>query len=100
MKQTNIRFRLKAIRFRCKITVFYPKNSLKPVPPSMSLEALFVSDNLTDSDSDGIDGGTNCNFICTRSVYVPKCRNVYIISKNYVGLFLTVGTCHVLYFRD
>ena len=33
------------------------------MPPSMPLEALLVPDNLTDSDSDGIDGGTGCNFI-------------------------------------
>ena len=36
---------------------------LQPVPPSMVLEALFIPDNLTDSDSDGIEGGTGCNFI-------------------------------------
>ena len=29
----------------------------------MTLEALLIPDNLTDSDSDGIDGGTGCNFI-------------------------------------
>ena len=29
----------------------------------MPLEALLIPDNLTDSDSDGIDGGTGCNFI-------------------------------------
>ena len=29
----------------------------------MSLEALLIPENLTDSDSDGIDGGTGCNFI-------------------------------------
>ena len=33
------------------------------MPPSMPLEALLITDNLTDSDSDGIDGGTGCNFI-------------------------------------
>ena len=36
---------------------------LRPVPPSMSLEALLIPDNLTDSACDGIDGGTGCNFI-------------------------------------
>ena len=47
------------------VIVFYPKKNIKlqPVPPSMSLEALLIPDNLTDSDSDGIDGGTGCNFI-------------------------------------
>ena len=29
----------------------------------MALEALLAHDNLTDSDADGIDGGTDCNFI-------------------------------------
>ena len=29
----------------------------------MPLEALWVSQNRTDSASDGIDGGTGCNFI-------------------------------------
>ena len=29
----------------------------------MPLEALLIPDNLTDSDSDGIDGGTECYFI-------------------------------------
>ena len=31
--------------------------------PPMPLEALLISENLTDSDSDGIGGGTGCNFI-------------------------------------
>ena len=43
---------------------FIGKNSqLQPVPRSMSLEALLIPDNLTDSASDGIDGSTGCNFI-------------------------------------
>ena len=29
----------------------------------MAMEALLIPDNLTDSDSNGIDGGTGCNFI-------------------------------------
>ena len=28
----------------------------------MPLEALLIPENLTDSDSDGIGGGTGCNF--------------------------------------
>ena len=31
----------------------------------MPLEALLIPENLTDSDSDGIGGGTGCNFIFT-----------------------------------
>ena len=47
------------------VIVFYPKINIKlqPVPPSMPLEALLIPDNLTDSDSEGIGGGTGCNFI-------------------------------------
>ena len=36
---------------------------LQPVPPPMPLEALLIPDNLTDSDCDGIGGGTGCNNI-------------------------------------
>ena len=36
---------------------------LQPVPPSMPPEALLITKNGTDSASDGIDGGTGCNFI-------------------------------------
>ena len=46
------------------VVVFYPKKiKLQPVPPPMPLEAQLIPDNLTDSDSDGISGGTGCNFI-------------------------------------
>ena len=48
---------------RCNC-ILSPKNiKLQPVPPLMPLEALFIPVNLTDSDSDGINGGTGCNFI-------------------------------------
>ena len=39
------------------------KIKLQPVPPSMPPEALLLTKNRTDSASDGIDGGTGCNFI-------------------------------------
>ena len=47
------------------VIVFYPKifKKLQPVPPPMPTEALLVHDNLTDSHSDGIGGGTGCNFV-------------------------------------
>ena len=47
------------------VIVFYPPKNIKlqPVPPPMPLEALLIPDNLTDSDSDGIRGGTACNYI-------------------------------------
>ena len=41
-----------------------PKNiKLQSMTPLMPLEALLIQVNLTDSDSDGINGGTGCNFI-------------------------------------
>ena len=47
------------------VFVFDPKKNIKlqPVTPLMPLEALLIPVNLTDSDSDGINGGTGCNFI-------------------------------------
>ena len=58
-------------RIRCTndrlvdVIVFDPKKNIKlqPVTPFMPLEALLIPVNLTDSDSDGINGGTGCNFI-------------------------------------
>ena len=34
----------------------------------MPLEALLIPENLTDSDCDGIGGGTGCNFIFSISL--------------------------------
>ena len=47
------------------VIVFDPQKNIKlqPVTPLMPLEALLIQVNLTDSDSDGINGGTGCNFI-------------------------------------
>ena len=42
---------------------------LQPVPPSMPPEALLITKNRTDSASDGIDGGTGCNFYVFFSLY-------------------------------
>ena len=54
------------------VIVFYPKKNIKlqPVTPLMPLEALLIPVNLTDSDSDGINGGTGCNFIFFFFMYV------------------------------
>ena len=41
----------------------------------MPLEALLIPDSLTDSDSDGIDGGTGCNYI----PFSRKTTNIYHI---------------------
>ena len=48
-----------------EVLVFYRKKNIKlqPVTPLMPLEALLIPVNLTDSDSDGINGGTGCNFV-------------------------------------
>ena len=70
------------------VIVFDPKKNIKlqPVTPLMPLEALLIPVNLTDSDSDGINGGTGCNFIfylCMYfSVFTPLTRPLYIISSN------------------
>ena len=47
------------------VIVFYQQKNIKlqPVTPLMPLEALLIPVNLTESDSDGINGGTGCNFI-------------------------------------
>ena len=53
----------------------------------MPLEALLIPVNLTDSDSDGINGGTGCNFIfllCRLLVVGPVLK--------WLALFITVPT--------
>ena len=73
------------------VIVFDPKKNIKlqPVTPLMPLEALLIPVNLTDSDSDGINGGTGCNFIFLFiylfmyfSVFTPLTIPLYIISSN------------------
>ena len=89
------------------VIVFDPKKNIKlqPVTPLMPLEALLIPVNLTDSDSDGINGGTGCNFIFFLgsntitstnlsfvlrilflfmyfSVFTPLTRPLYITSSN------------------
>ena len=48
-----------------EVLVFYRKKNIKlqPVTPLMPLEALLIPVNLTNSDYDGINGGTCCSFI-------------------------------------
>ena len=73
----------------------------------MPLEALLISENLTDSDSDGIGEGTGCNFIfftlpttCSRPsiemvgfMYLLLCRLLVVgpVLK-WLALFITVPT--------
>ena len=73
------------------VIVFDPKKNIKlqPVTPLMPLEALLIPVNFADSDSDGINGGTGCNFIFLFiylfmyfSVFTPLTRPLYIISSN------------------
>ena len=48
-----------------EVLVFYRKKNIKlqHVTPLMPLEALLIPVNPTNSDYDGINGGTGCNFI-------------------------------------
>ena len=48
-----------------EVLVFYRIKNIKlqPVTPLMPLEALLIPVNPTNSDYDGINGGTGCNFI-------------------------------------
>ena len=48
-----------------EVLVFYRQKNIKlqPVTPLMPLEALLIPVNPTNSDYDGISGGTGCNFI-------------------------------------
>ena len=50
---------------------FFEKNiKLQLVPPPMPLKVLLIPESLTDSDSDGIDGGSGCNFILCQLLVV------------------------------
>ena len=73
------------------VIVFYPKKNIKlqPVPPSMSLEALFTPDNLTDSASDGIDGGTGCNLIFLFITVPTTCSRPSIEMVGFIYLFIS-----------
>ena len=69
------------------VIVFDPKKNIKlqPVTPLMPLEALLIPVNLTDSDSDGINGGTGCNFIFLLmyfSVFTRLATPLYIFRSN------------------
>ena len=54
-----------------EVLVFYRKKNIKlqHVTPLMPLEALLIPVNPTNSDYDGINGGTGCNFIFFPSVF-------------------------------
>ena len=48
---------------RCNCILTEKNINYNLVAPLMPLEALLIPVNLTDSDSDGFNGGTGCNFI-------------------------------------
>ena len=48
---------------RCNCILSQKNIKLQPVTPLMPLEALLIPVNPTNSDYDGINGGTGCNFI-------------------------------------
>ena len=59
----------------------------------MPLEALLIPDNLTDSDSDGINGCTGCNFIfllCRLLVVGPVLKCLALFMYVCIYLFLRV----------
>ena len=69
------------------VIVFDPKKNIKlqPVTPLMPLEALLIPVNPTNSDYDGINGGTGCNFIFLFiyfSVFTLLATPLYILSSN------------------
>ena len=62
----------------------------------MPLEALLIPVNLTDSDSDGINGGTGCNFIfftvpttCSRPS-IEMIGFMYVCMYVFINVFLRV----------
>ena len=64
------------------VIVFDPKKNIKlqPVTPLMPLEALLIPVNLTDSDSDGINGGTGCNLIFSIFIFTTvQCFKTYFV---------------------
>ena len=71
-----------------EVLVFYRKKNIKlqPVTPLMPLEALLIPVNPTNSDYDGIIGGTGCNFIFFLfiyfSVFTLLATPLYILSSN------------------
>ena len=67
------------------VIVFDPKKNIKlqPVTPLMPLEALLIPVNPTNSDYDGINGGTGCNFIFfSISVFVHSLK-LFVFTATY-----------------
>ena len=76
------------------VIVFDPKKNIKlqPVTPLMPLEALLIPVNFADSDSDGINGGTGCNFIfllCRLLVVGPVLKWLALFIYLFIYLFIS-----------
>ena len=76
------------------VIVFDPKKNIKlqPVTPLMPLEALLIPVNLTDSDSDGINGGTGCITVpttCSRPS-IEMIGFMYVCMYVFINVFLRV----------
>ena len=74
------------------VIVFDPKKNIKlqPVTPLMPLEALLIPVNLTDSDSDGINGGTGCNFIFFTVPTTCSRPSIEMIGFMYVCMYVFI----------
>ena len=81
-----------------EVLVFYRKKNIKlqPVTPLMPLEALLIPVNPTNSDYDGINGGTGCNFIfftvpttCSRPS-IEMIGFMYVCMYVFINVFLRV----------
>ena len=66
-----------------EVLVFYRKKNIKlqPVTPLMPLEALLIPVNPTNSDYDGINGGTGCNFIFFSFVGISSTRKIGLVRQ-------------------
>ena len=72
--------------------VFYRKKNIKlqPVTPLMPLEALLIPVNPTNSDYDGINGGTGCNFIFTVPTTCSR-PSIEMIGFMYVCMYVFIN---------
>ena len=77
-----------------EVLVFYRKKNIKlqPVTPLMPLEALLIPVNPTNSDYDGIIGGTGCNFIFFITVPTTCSRpSIEMIGFMYVCMYVFIN---------
>ena len=74
------------------VIVFDPKKNIKlqPVTPLMPLEALLIPVNPTNSDYDGINGGTGCNFIFFTVPTTCSRPSIEMIGFMYVCMYVFI----------